>query len=250
MRHCKVRAQYNLEIHDLRLPCRQVTAKKGWFSRFFFLPYLHQHFILRSLLRSLRGRPMASLRPSSVFLSISLPDTRPSSSLSSSVLPFSLPLLCDYMSPSFPAISFYQLRLSHPREHSVVKFYGSLFQPSDGFPSSGHILRYVGFDSPFLIPTMVPIPVSMLTPSLTSLSLVNPLQPSRPCFPPLQHASPFLGSGPKGPMFCRTQGWISRRPSVCPSAPPPAKASEPQIPLNNMENWRNAKFPLNNMENW
>ena len=41
---------------------------------------------------------------------------------------------------------------------------------------------------------------------------------------------PFLGSGPKGPMSCRTQGRISRRPSVCtsvhryvhPSIPPEA----------------------------
>ena len=31
----------------------------------------------------------------------------------------------------------------------------------------------------------------------------------------------FLGSGPKGPMSCRTQGGISRRPSFRPSVPPP-----------------------------
>ena len=30
----------------------------------------------------------------------------------------------------------------------------------------------------------------------------------------------FLGSGPKGPMSCRTQGGISSRPSFCPSPPP------------------------------
>ena len=39
----------------------------------------------------------------------------------------------------------------------------------------------------------------------------------------------LLGSGPKGPMSCRIQGWISIRPSVR----PPPKASL----LNNMGNW-------------
>ena len=32
----------------------------------------------------------------------------------------------------------------------------------------------------------------------------------------------FLGSGPKGPMSCRTEGGITRRPSFCPSIIPSA----------------------------
>ena len=41
---------------------------------------------------------------------------------------------------------------------------------------------------------------------------------------------PFLGSGPKGPMSCRTQGGISIRPSVRPSVrPPPGWPSRPHI---------------------
>ena len=39
----------------------------------------------------------------------------------------------------------------------------------------------------------------------------------------------FLGSGPKGPMSCRTQGGISRRPSVLPSFRPPPLAIEASI---------------------
>jgi len=43
----------------------------------------------------------------------------------------------------------------------------------------------------------------------------------------------FLGSGPKGPMSCRTQGGISIRPSVLPSVPPPRwpqiRSPSPQI---------------------
>ena len=41
----------------------------------------------------------------------------------------------------------------------------------------------------------------------------------------------FLGSGPKGPMSCRTQGGISRRPSVLPSCcpSPPRWPSRPHI---------------------
>ena len=51
----------------------------------------------------------------------------------------------------------------------------------------------------------------------------------------------FLGSGPKGPMSCRTQGWIS----IC---PPPWSFSSLKFPSDNMENCQNANFPLNNME--
>ena len=36
----------------------------------------------------------------------------------------------------------------------------------------------------------------------------------------------FLGSGPKGPISCRTQGWISLCPSVRPYICPPPKASQ------------------------
>ena len=54
----------------------------------------------------------------------------------------------------------------------------------------------------------------------------------------------FLGSGPKGPMSCRTQGWISRRPfvhlSVRPSPPP--KLLILMFPLNNMENLLEVKY--------
>ena len=44
----------------------------------------------------------------------------------------------------------------------------------------------------------------------------------------------LLGSGPKGPMSCRTQGVISKRPSVCPSVrpsvrPPPRWPWRPKI---------------------
>ena len=40
----------------------------------------------------------------------------------------------------------------------------------------------------------------------------------------------FLGSGPKGPMSCRTQGGISRRPSIRPSfCPYPPWPPEPQF---------------------
>ena len=89
----------------------------------------------------------------------------------------------------------------------------------------------------------------------------------------------FLGSGPKGPMSCRTQGWISLRPSVRtyvrPSVRPPPSFSglkssllglkssllglKPSLSgfkfsLNNMANWqkteKNAKFPMNIMENY
>ena len=46
-----------------------------------------------------------------------------------------------------------------------------------------------------------------------------------PTYCHLQHLKPLffhlLGSGPKGPMSCRTQGGISIRPSVCPSFRPP-----------------------------
>ena len=41
---------------------------------------------------------------------------------------------------------------------------------------------------------------------------------------------PFLGSGPKGPMFCRTQGGISRRQSVLPSFHPSFHPSPPPRP--------------------
>ena len=60
----------------------------------------------------------------------------------------------------------------------------------------------------------------------------------------------FLGSGPKGPKSCRTQGWISIRPFVHPCIHPPWSLSSLKFPLNNMENWQNANFPFNNMENW
>ena len=42
--------------------------------------------------------------------------------------------------------------------------------------------------------------------------------------------SHFLGSGPKEPMSCRTQGWISRRPYVPPSPPgPKSTLSSPKL---------------------
>ena len=37
---------------------------------------------------------------------------------------------------------------------------------------------------------------------------------STPCFVHPSVGWSFLGSGPKGPMSCRTQGWISRRPFI------------------------------------
>ena len=54
------------------------------------------------------------------------------------------------------------------------------------------------------------------------------------CFSPIlqevrlyRGSIPFLGSGPKGPMSCRTQGGISRRPSFRTS--PPGWPSRPKI---------------------
>ena len=46
----------------------------------------------------------------------------------------------------------------------------------------------------------------------------------------------FLGSGPKGPMSCRTQGWISIHPSVFSSIllsfrPPPGSFSSLEFPI-------------------
>ena len=40
----------------------------------------------------------------------------------------------------------------------------------------------------------------------------------------------FLGSGPKGPMYCRTHGGILKCPSFCLSPPPPL-ASKPSNSL-------------------
>ena len=68
----------------------------------------------------------------------------------------------------------------------------------------------------------------------------------------------FLGSGPSGPMSCRTQGGISRHPSILPSfrppvhpsvGSPPKSFSNLKFPLNNMGNGQNTNFPLNKMEN-
>ena len=51
---------------------------------------------------------------------------------------------------------------------------------------------------------------------------------------------PFLGSGPKGPMSCRTQGWISLRPSVRTSVrpsvrPPPWGHLGPNLALSGLK---------------
>ena len=62
----------------------------------------------------------------------------------------------------------------------------------------------------------------------------------RPDLGPLSpQISPFLGSGPKGPMSCRTQGGISIRPSVRPSVlpsvrPPPNDHQGPKPALSGL----------------
>ena len=57
---------------------------------------------------------------------------------------------------------------------------------------------------------------------------------------------PYLGSGPKGPMSCRTQRQI-----LCTSLHLFIRLYVPHpwcCSLNNMENWQSANLPLNNME--
>ena len=60
--------------------------------------------------------------------------------------------------------------------------------------------------------------------------IIISLAHARTCWPTRPFFRSFLGSGPKGPMSCRTQGGISRRPSFRPSVrPPPLGHRGPQF---------------------